>query len=439
MQGPRHGQTSNTRRGRKCEVLAWDLEDYRPAYRYKMDWKQKVYYIYDVTNWRLFVELFLLVTFIVNGNSLPVTDDDTSVEVISLNESQYCFVDQNTVRVSDDFTSELQDIVNRTEKVIISTTTNSTVIFIAPSNGARCSSEGNDTLPFPAFIILMIIYSITVLVAIGNIILHLIIKDLRTLSGVLVMIMCSIVILFTVFLTGALIDQFLAGENERPWICTTLVSFIFFLILAYQAAKLVILFHFAHLMYKTYKVTENDPASIKHLMVKYIIFILVFTTSCFLLAILLDFAISGNFYTEDGTFCFSSENSVEVILFPIIILGECAVLVIFEVVLLSTGLGLYFLVSKSCCKLSTTKVRVVIALAATVGINIILVVVLYMTEVSYEVFNFSATTGTLVEQVILFFIFLSSRKVCTKAVQLHRMLSSISASTFPISSFTKHT
>ena len=53
---------------------------------YKMDWKQKVYYIYDVTNWRLFVELFLLVTFILNGNSLPVTDaDDTSVEVISLN------------------------------------------------------------------------------------------------------------------------------------------------------------------------------------------------------------------------------------------------------------------------------------------------------------------------------------------------------------------
>ena len=394
-----------------------------------------------VINWCLYVLITSIVSHGVNATSLRSSSviDDDSVEIISLNESQYCFVNQNTIRVSDNFTSELQDIVNKTEHVITSTTINSTVIFIAPSNGTRCSEEGNDTVPLTAFIILIIIYSVTILVAIGNIILHLMIKDLQTLSGVLVMIMCSLVVLLTVFLIGALIDNFVTGENEKPWICVTLVSIIFYLILAYQAAKIVILFHFAHLMYKTYKMTENDPVNKVRLMVKYVIFMLVLTTSCFLLAILTDFTISGDIYSKEGSFCFSSDNNVETALFPIIIFGEFAVLVVLEVVLLSTGLSLYFLVNKSCCKLSTTKVRVVTALAATVGINITLVVVLYMAEVSYEVFNFSATNGTLVEQIILFFIFFSSRKVRTEVVQLYRTFSTISTSTFANSSFTKHT
>ena len=50
-------------------------------------------------------------------------------------------VNHGTIKVSDNFTSELQNIVNNTENVIISTTINSTVIFIAPPNGTRCSSE----------------------------------------------------------------------------------------------------------------------------------------------------------------------------------------------------------------------------------------------------------------------------------------------------------
>ena len=357
----------------------------------------------------------VLFGLLVNVNTLPSVIDDDSVEIISLNESQYCFVNQNTIRVSDNFTSELQDIVNKTEHVIMSTTNNSTVIFIAPSNGSRChSEEGNDTVSLTAFIILMGIYSVTILVAIGNIILHLMIKDLQTLSGMLVMIMCSIVVLFTVFLIGVLNNNFFTGGNEKPWVCVTLVSIVFYLILAYQAAKIVILFHFAHLMYKTYKMTENDPVNKVRLMVKYVVFVLVLTTSCFLLAILINFAISGDIYSKEGSFCFSSDYNVESVLFPVIIFGEFAVLVVLEVVLLSTGLSLYFLVNKSCCELSTTKVQVVTALAATVGINITLVVVLYMAEVSYEVFNVSATNGTLMEQVILFIVFLSSKKVCTE-------------------------
>ena len=375
--------------------------------------------------------LFALVTCTtclnVNSNSLPSLSDD-SVDIISLNESEYCFVNQTTIRVSDNFTSELQDIVNKTEHFIISTTINSTVIFIAPSNGSRCSSDASDTVPLTTFIILMVIYSCTILVAVGNIILHLMIKDLQTLPGVLVMMMCGSVTLLTVFLIGTLVDNFVVGANEKPQICITLVSAVFYLLLVYQAMKIVILFHFTHLMYKTYKMTESDPVDKIRLMAKYVTFVLVFPMLCFLLAMLIDFVISGNIYTEESIYCFTSENDIEAVSFPIIIFGEFLLLVISEIVLLSIGLGLYFLVNKDCCKSSTTTVKVVVALLATVGINIILLITLYLVKVPYEVYNFSATNGTLVEQIILFFIFLSSRKVRTEVVQLYRTVSTLNGS-----------
>ena len=78
--------------------------------------------------------------------TLGVESSPPSVR-ISLNKFQYCFVNQTTIRVSDNFTSELQDIVNKTEHVILSTTINSMVIFNAPSNGSRCSSDANDCSP----------------------------------------------------------------------------------------------------------------------------------------------------------------------------------------------------------------------------------------------------------------------------------------------------
>jgi len=70
------------------------------------------------------MQLLLLASLIVFLSATVLSDGN--VEIISLNKSQYCFVNQNTIRVSNNFTSELQDIV---EHVIISTTINSTVIF----------------------------------------------------------------------------------------------------------------------------------------------------------------------------------------------------------------------------------------------------------------------------------------------------------------------
>jgi len=62
------------------------------------------------------------------------------------------------------------------------------------------------------------------------------------------MMMCSSVILLTTFLIVTLIDNFVAGANKKPWICITLVSFIFYLLLVYQATEVITSFHFAHMM-----------------------------------------------------------------------------------------------------------------------------------------------------------------------------------------------
>jgi len=80
----------------------------------------------------------------------------------------------------------------------------------------------------------------------------------------------------------------------------------------------------------------------------------------YLSAMLTDLVISGNIYIDKETFCFHSNPDARAALFPTTMFGEF--LVISEITI---GLGLYFLVNKSCCTFSTTKVQAVIALAAS--------------------------------------------------------------------------
>jgi len=339
-----------------------------------------------------------------------MTDDD-SVEVISLNESQYCFVNQNTIRVSDDFTSELQEIVNRTERVIISTTTNSTVIFIAPSNGTRCSSEDNDAFATLIFIVQIIVYSVTIMLALVNIILHFAIKELRTIPGLLIITMCSVVIAATVVAAGSLIYAY-SIENENTLACVLIVNVVFYLLFVYQSIKLGILFHFAYLMYKSYKLRPQETANKARVFIKYIIFVMVISTLCLLVAILVDLPISGTVYSNRRSFCMNTEVAIEdTPIFSIAATGELAVIVILEIIVFSIGLSLYFLVNKSCCSMKSINFRVAVTLASTIGIGVTILLVLNVVRLPSNVFILSITSGTVVEQGILLTLFLTSKKV----------------------------
>jgi len=345
--------------------------------------------------------------FLVNGNV-----DTDNEEIISLNESQYCFVNQNTIRVSDNFTSELQDIINKTEHVIICTTINSTVIFIAPSNGTRCSSERNFVTK-RLFISLMVILVIIFLVAAANITLHLIFKELRTITGVLVMIMCGIMIVITIISSLYLTYGFINNDrNSNPTACAVLTSMLFYAILVYQATKLVILFQFVYLMYKSYRLQSQDTIDKRCWLIKSVIFVLVLSIVCFLSAVLIDLAVNGTFYSNNGSLCIVQNfNLGEAPVFRVASIAEFALIFIVQIIVFIIGFTLYIRVNKSCCKTISTNFRIAIALATTIGLSVILLIILHRTRVSADNSLPAVGGSTMIEQILLFTLFISLRKV----------------------------
>ena len=111
-------------------------------------------------------------------------------------ESQYCFVNESTIRVKE--SDVLLNIINKTEDWI--TASNTTHLFTFPTNGSEtnCIYISNSSAHTPTqfhfslklFIISMIIDYIGITGSIITIGLHLIFKELRTTSGVLVIILC---------------------------------------------------------------------------------------------------------------------------------------------------------------------------------------------------------------------------------------------------------
>ena len=336
----------------------------------------------------------------------------SNVEIISLNESQYCFVKQNTIRVSNNFTSELQDIVNKTEHVIISITINKTVIFIAPSNGSRCNEEDFDGISKGLFTTLMTIFVIIILVSIANITLHVVFKELRTTAGVLVMMLCSIMIVYAIVSITSLTYSFISGGSENPIACVVLASMLYYVTLIYQANKLVILFQFAYLMYKSYKLQSQDTIDKRCLMIKFVIFILLSSILCYLLAIIIDFAVTGKFYSQRDSLCYGRQFDLDnVSVFRVVSIAEFALFVIIEIIVFSIGLILYFLVNKSCCETISTNFRIAIALSTTIGVSFILLTILHAIEVSADDTVPVINSGALIEQLLLFLLFLTSSKV----------------------------
>jgi len=365
--------------------------------------------IVDLSSRFIVLPMALTIVFpLLNGS---VIDADNSVDIISLTESQYCFVDHGTIRVSDNFTSELQDIVNKTENVIMSTTINSTVIFIAPSNGTRCSSVQH-FISKRLFAILLVVLIITILVAVANVTLHLMVKELHTMTGVLVTMLCGIVIVVATVSTTTLIYSFMNDGSEHPTACVVSISMLTYLTLLYQAIKLVILFHFAYLMYKSYKLHSQDTIDKRCLLIKFIIFVVASSILCFLLILLVDLAITGKFYGNRDSLCFTRRiDPDDLSVFRFVSLVEFALFAIVEIVVFIIGFVLYYVANKSCCKTISTNFRIAIALATTIGVSNILLVILQGTRASDD-YTFPAVSGgTLIEQLFLFILFASSKRV----------------------------
>ena len=333
--------------------------------------------------------------------------NNDTVEIMSVNTSQYCFVDDNTIRV-DLNTTTLLSIIDSSEDVIMAKAVgNDSVIFTAPLNGSRCMDDNEDgQLSTTLYIIQMIIYSITILVAIANITLHLVVKDLRTISGLLMIILC---ISLTGTTTMAMGSFTVIYANSISVVCAILYNLLHVLAIVNEATKLSILYQFTYVMYHSYKLKRKQEDNIKKSVLKYIIFIIGSSIACFLLALAIDIGVNGRIYSGMERYCRIEYDYT--FLYVTVVFGEFGVFIILQFITFAVGLTLYFLVSKTCYAMESTNFRVTMVLVATIGVHITLLIILIIAEVPYSILIPVVTSGSLIEQLILLIVFLSSKKV----------------------------
>ena len=376
----------------------------------------------------IIILLSALFSALVNGEDLMSDDGlmgNNTIKTILLNISQYCFVDDNIIRLNVN-TTTLLNITDINEDIIIATATaaentDTTVIFIAPVNGSRCTSDDSDHNSRPStllYVIQMIAYSLTALTAIGNIMLHLLVKGLHTVSGILVTILSVSVVVTNLIAAGALTNTFV---NEVTLICVVLINIVFVILLVYQATKLALLYHFAYLMYKSYRLKSNKEST-KNILFKYITFIVISSSLCYMLAVAIDVAISGTINDDMERYCFSSDFTFTRMM---LVYGELGIFLILEYVVFAVGLTLYFLVSKNCCAMKSTNFRVTMVLTATLGISLVLLFSLKKASIPVKILIPAITTSTLIEQIILLTLFLTSNKVISTCRSAYRKSTSM--------------
>ena len=363
----------------------------------------------DLNISRSLIISILLFAACVDGTMERVEElmNNDTVEMILLNTSQFCFVDDNTIRV-DLNTTTLLSIIDSSEDVIMAKAVgNDSVIFTAPLNGSRCMDDNeDDQLSTTLYITQMMINSITILVTIANITLHLIVKDLRTISGTLVMIICISVIIFTLMSVGNL--TFIYTDNITV-ACAILFNCLCGLVFVYQATKLSILYQFAYLMYQSYKLRSEREENVRKSVLKYIILIIGSSIICSLLALAIDIGVNGRIFGRMERYCVTKYDYS--FLYVTVVYGELVVFIVLQCITFAVGLTLYFFVSRKCCAMKSINFRISMALIATVGINIILLMILTIADVSLNIIIPAVTSGTLLEQLVLLALFLSSKKV----------------------------
>ena len=357
--------------------------------------------------------LLILLSVLFNAMSMDTMEsgeelmNNETVELMLLNTSQYCFVDENAIRVDLNATTLLSIIDSNEDVIMAKAVGNDSVIFIAPLNGSRCMDDNEDgQLSTTLYIIQMIIYSITILVAIANITLHLVVKDLRTISGLLIIILC---ISLTGTITMAMGHLTVIYANNISVVCAILYNLLHALAIVNQATKLSILYQFTYVMYHSYKLKHKPEENIKKSVLKYIIFIIGSSIACFMLALAIDIGVNGRIYSDMERYCLIEYDYT--FLYVTVVYVEYATFIILQYIIFAVGLALYFLVSKNCCAMKSTNFRVTMVLAATIGLHIILLIILIIAEVPFSILIPVVTSSSLVEQLILLIVFLSSKKV----------------------------
>ena len=327
---------------------------------------------------------------------------------ISLNDNEYCFVNDCTIRLKE--SNVLLSIINKTTDWI--TATNSTDLFtLVLVDSGYCSLEDPE---IGYFIFIVVISFIIVSSSFLNTVLHLTIKELRTTSGVIIIGICGTAIILFLCQTIIAVFQYAYRFNGNSTTCAVFKYIITFFSIMYGMLKATYLYHFAFLMYRTYTLRSYKEKN-KMLLYCYGVVNVVTVTICIIVLVIVDlshnriaFALQNNGYCAD----FLRETGVG----RKILIAVFAIIIGVQMLFFITALTLYCLTNKRYGDATgwRNNIRVSIILMSAVTLGRIILIALFFAGVAGGSAAIPVTTAICVEQVVMLMVFLTSTKSRTK-------------------------
>ena len=327
--------------------------------------------------------------------------------IISLNDSEYCFVNDCTIRLKESNVS--LSIINKTTDWI--TATNSTNLFtLVLVDSGYCSLEDPGIGYFIFFVVIsFIIVSSSSL----NTVLHLTIKELHTTPGVIIIGICGTAIIFFICQMILVVFQYVYRFNGNSTTCAVFKYISAIFAIMYSMLKATYLYHFAFLMYRSYTLRPYKEEN-KKLLYCYGVVNLA-AGICIIVLLIVDllhtktaFALNHNgycvaFLQEPGA---ANKTIIAIIT---IIIGV-------QMLLFITALTLYCLTTKHYGDATgwLSDIRVSIILMSAITLGGIILITLFFAGVAEEGTIIPVSIATCAEQVVMLMVFLTSIKIRTK-------------------------
>ena len=273
----------------------------------------------------------------------------------------YCFVNECTIRIKE--SNVLLNVINNTRDWIIATnTTNMLMIFFNDSIN-NCSSDdtGANAYQFDTtlYIVISISCSIGIIAGIANTIMHLVYKELCTVSGILIIILCIITCVgFIMNNLRFTLSYYRIDGPEK--ICLMFLKFYRpFARNIYEATKTSVLLHLSYTMYRSYRVMGGRKNE-RSVLWRYISFIIVASiVSTAMVIITVEAATNENKFDSTSIQCAYHPSDYygegeQLPIDAIIRFANLLIWLLIQLVLIAIILVLYFLTTKQCCATSST-------------------------------------------------------------------------------------
>ena len=137
------------------------------------------------------------------------------------------------------------------------------------------------------FVFFAVVSFIIIITSFLNIALHLAFKELRSESGIIIIGICGTVIITFICTLVTAVFQYLYKVNRNSGICAVFKYIMTSFSIVYTLVKATYLFHFAYIMYRSYRLRPYKESNKNRLYI-YIVFNVIVSTICTVLAIVID-------------------------------------------------------------------------------------------------------------------------------------------------------